>query len=55
VAGAVLALLSAVAGGVIQSIATSNVEAGKNKAQIAIEELKVKGDIDLEKQKQDAA
>ena len=55
VAGATLALLSAVIGGLIQSVATSDVEAGKNKAQIAIEELKVRGNIDLEKQKQDAA
>jgi S1-C subfamily serine protease len=36
-------------------VATRDVEAGKNKAQIAIEELKVRGNIDLEKQKQDAA
>ena len=55
VAGATLALLSAVIGGLIRSIATRDVEAGKNKAQIAIEELKVRGNIDLEKQKQDAA
>lgn len=51
VAGAALALLSAVIGGVIQSVATRDVEAGKNNAQIAIEDLKAKGNINLERQK----
>jgi S1-C subfamily serine protease len=55
VAAAVIALLSAVAGGIIQGVATRDVEAGKNQALIAVEKLKAEGSIDLEKQKQDAA
>ncbi|UVO28171.1 serine protease [Bradyrhizobium arachidis] len=55
VAGAALAVLSAILGGLIQSFSARDVEAGRNASQIAIQELKVRGDIALEKQKQDAA
>jgi hypothetical protein len=55
VTGAALALISGLIGGLIQSAATKDVEAGKNQAMIAIEDLKAKANITLEKQKQDAA
>jgi hypothetical protein len=54
VAAATLALLSAVAGGVIQGLVTRNVEASKNQALVAVEELKAKGNLDLESNKQEA-
>jgi S1-C subfamily serine protease len=55
VAAAVIALLSAVIGAGIQGYVTRGVEADKNKAQIAVEDLKAKANISLEKQKQEAA
>jgi hypothetical protein len=54
VAAAIVALLSALLGGVIQGSFNRDVEAGKNKALIDVEELKAKANIALEKQKQDA-
>lgn len=55
VAGATLALLSGLIGGWIQSAATKDVAASNNSASLAIEDLKAKANIALEKQKQDAA
>jgi hypothetical protein len=55
VAAAALALFSAAIGGWIQSAATRDVEAAKNQALLAVEELKAKSSIELEKQKQSAA
>lgn len=55
VAGAVLALLSAVIGGLIQGWVTRDVEAGKSQALISVEDLKARANIELERQKQEAA
>jgi hypothetical protein len=55
VAAAVLALLSGVIGGLIQSWATRDVEANKSAALIQIERVKADANIALEKQRQDAA
>jgi S1-C subfamily serine protease len=55
VAVAAIALLSAVLGAAIQGFVTRGVEADKNQALIAVEDLKAKANIALEKQKQEAA
>jgi hypothetical protein len=55
VAAAVLALISGTAGAVIQASMTRDVEASKSSALVAIEEIKAKANIDLERQKQEAA
>jgi hypothetical protein len=55
VAAAVLALISGTAGAVIQALMTKDVEASKSGALIKIEEIKAKANIELERQKQDAA
>jgi S1-C subfamily serine protease len=55
VAAAVLAVLSAVIGGWLQSTSTRAIEENKTRALISIEEVKAHANIDLEKQKQEAA
>jgi S1-C subfamily serine protease len=55
VAGATLALFSALVGAIIQGFVTRDVEAGKNKALISVEELKARSNIELEQQRQKAA
>jgi hypothetical protein len=55
VAAAVIALLSAILGGVFQGSVTRDVESGKNQALLSVEKLKADASIALEKQKQDAA
>ena len=52
VVGAVLALLSGILGGLIQSMTTHNVESDKNAALIEIERVKSNASIELESQKQ---
>lgn len=53
VAAALLALISAISGGVIQSLFTRDIESGKSQALIEIERLRVQANIDLEIRKQD--
>lgn len=55
VAAAALAVLSAVAGGLIQAAMTKDVETSRNDAQLEMERLRAQATIDLEQQKQDAA
>jgi uncharacterized membrane protein len=51
VTGAVLTVLGAIIGAVIQGFVTRDVEAGKNQALIVIEDRKARANIDLEKEK----
>jgi hypothetical protein len=55
VAGAALALVSGVSGAFINSWSTQTIESGRSLTSLQIEELKVKGTLELEKQKQVAA
>lgn len=55
VAAAALAVLSAVAGGLIQSISSRGIETERSVAQLEIERLRAQSTIDLETQKQLAA
>jgi hypothetical protein len=55
VAAAALAVLSAIAGGLIQSSSSKVVEASRIDAQLEIERLRAQHTIDLENQKQQAA
>jgi hypothetical protein len=52
IAGAVLALLSGVIGAFIAAWSSQNIETGKSLTSLQIEELKAKGNLDLEKSKQ---
>src|SRR5258708_3575747 len=52
VAVAIFSLLSGVAGALIQATSTRSVEAQKNAALVTVENIRVAGDLDLEKQKQ---
>jgi hypothetical protein len=52
VAGAVLALISGVIGASIAAWSSQNIEAGKSLNSLQIEELKAKGNLELEKSKQ---
>ncbi len=54
-AAAALAVLSAVVGGLIQSISSSDIEAERSTAQLGVERLRAQATIDLETQKQLAA
>ena len=52
VAGALLALLSAAVGGVLQAWVTRDVEAGKIQVQLKTEDLRARASIDLEREKE---
>lgn len=52
VAGALLTLIGGIAGAYISAQSTQDIESGKSLTQLQIEELKVKGDLELEKSKQ---
>ena len=55
VAAALLAVISAVGGAVIQALTTRHVEAGKSLTALSIEKTKVDGELQLARQKQSAA
>src|SRR5262245_55125992 len=55
IAGAVIALISGVIGALIAAWSSQNIETGKSLNSLQIEELKVKGNLDLEGSRQKAA
>src|ERR1700730_5777275 len=54
IAGALLALVSGIAGAAITASSTQNVESGKSLTSLQIKELEIKGNLELEKSKQTA-
>lgn len=52
IAGAVLALVSGVAGALITAWSSQSIETGKSLTSLQIEELRTKGNLDIEKSKQ---
>jgi hypothetical protein len=52
IAGAVLALVSGVAGALITALSSQSIETGKSLTSLQIEELRTKGNLDIERSKQ---